>query len=62
MSLVVVSKFNFENMLKSVQRYKVAHMTYVQIFHCPVGLCTDFPLRAAASSRPWSSCSASTRP
>ena len=27
MSLVIVSKFNFENMLKSIQRYKITHLT-----------------------------------
>ncbi|KAI1792259.1 amp dependent CoA ligase, partial [Ganoderma leucocontextum] len=29
MSLVIVSKFNFENMLKSIQRYKITHLTLV---------------------------------
>ncbi|EJF61698.1 amp dependent CoA ligase [Dichomitus squalens] len=29
MTLVLVQKFNFENMLKSVQRYKIGHMTLV---------------------------------
>ncbi|KAM5545889.1 hypothetical protein V8D89_000015 [Ganoderma adspersum] len=29
MTLVVVSKFNFENMLKSIQRYKITHLTLV---------------------------------
>ncbi|KAI0772847.1 acetyl-CoA synthetase-like protein [Trametes elegans] len=28
-SLVIVPRFNFENMLKSVQRYKIAHLTLV---------------------------------
>ena len=31
-TLSIVSKFNFENMLRSIERYKVGHLTYVVPF------------------------------